>query len=256
MVEILSPRVVVAAGATESPPLLRRSGLGRHPQLGRNLAVHPAVSVAGFFDERVDATSGVLQSAGIDHFHESDGILVEATSAPPGMGSMVLPGAGRQLVRHLERSDHLVTLGAMIGDAPAGRVHGSRHSVVRYDLQPVDAGRLVKSIGIMGRILFAAGATEVLTGVRGHEQVRTVAELDEAATNARPSRLHVAAFHPTGTARMGADSQTHPVDETGRLRGAEGVWVADASIVPSCPEVNPQLTIMALALAVAERMQR
>jgi len=37
------------------------------------------------------------------------------------------------------------------------------------------------------------------------------------------------------------------------LRGAEGVWLADASVLPTCPEVNPQLTIMAMALAVACR---
>ena len=30
---IIAPRVVVAAGATETPPLLRRSGLGKHPSL-------------------------------------------------------------------------------------------------------------------------------------------------------------------------------------------------------------------------------
>lgn len=254
--EILSPRIIVAAGATESPPLLRRSGLGRHPQLGRNLAVHPAVSVAGFFDERVDATSGVLQSVGIDQFHESDRMLIEATSAPPGMGSMVLPGAGKNLVEHLERSDHLVTLGAMVGDAPAGRVFGARRSIVGYNLQPLDASRLVKSIAAMGQILLAAGATEVLTGVRGHEQVHDLAGLEEAVHHADPSRLHVAAFHPTGTARMGSDSHTHPVDGTGRLNGADGVWMVDASIVPSCPEVNPQITIMALALAVAEGVAR
>ena len=46
--------------------------------------------------------------------------------------------------------------------------------------------------------------------------------------------------------------QLCPVDETGRLRGVDGVWVADASILPSSPEVNPQLAIMALALGVAD----
>lgn len=55
---------------------------------------------------------------------------------------------------------------------------------------------------------------------------------------------------------MGSDSHTHPVDGTGRLNGADGVWMVDASIVPSCPEVNPQITIMALALAVAEGVAR
>jgi choline dehydrogenase-like flavoprotein len=69
-----------------------------------------------------------------------------------------------------------------------------------------------------------------------------------------PKSLHLAAFHPTGTAAAGADEQLHPVDEIGRLRGVAGVWVADASILPSSPEVNPQLSIMALALGVADEV--
>lgn len=249
--EILAPRVIVAAGATETPPLLRRSGLGRHPHLGRNLSVHPAVSVAGRFEETVDATNGVLQSAGIDEFHESDGILLEATSTPPGMGSMVPPGTGRALAGQLDTAAHLATVGAMIADQPSGRVLGARRSLIYYPLARHDGDRLVRAIGHAGRLLFAAGATEVLTGIAGHERVRTPDELDTALTEAEVRRLHVAAFHPTGTARMGADAQTCPVDERGQLRGVDGLWVADAAAVPSCPEVNPQMTIMALAQGVA-----
>jgi choline dehydrogenase-like flavoprotein len=43
-----------------------------------------------------------------------------------------------------------------------------------------------------------------------------------------------------------------PVDPDGRLRGADGVWVADGSVLPTCPEVNPQVSIMAMALAIAD----
>lgn len=250
--EILAPRVVVAAGATETPPLLRRSGLGGHPHLGRHLAVHPAVTVAGWFDERVEATKGVLQSVGVDELHEREGILVEATATPPGMGSMVLPGAGRPLARQLEEVDHLATLGAMVADrAAGGRVLGGRRTVLRYDLDAEAGARLVRAIAAMGRILFAAGARRVLTGVHGHAVAEDVAALDAAAAGALPARLHVAAFHPAGTARMGADAGTHPVDPAGRLRGVAGVHVADASVLPTCPEVNPQLTIMAMATAIA-----
>jgi choline dehydrogenase-like flavoprotein len=254
VLEVLAPRVVVAAGATETPPLLRRSRLGHHPLLGRNLAIHPAVSTAGRFDEPVDPTSGVLQSVGIDELHEAEGILIEATSTPPGMGSMVLPGVGAELVEELAASRHLALLGAMVADAPAGRVLGSRAPFIRYTLTPADGRKLVRALGAMGRLLLSAGATEVLTGIGGHERAHTQSELDDALAQADPRRLHVAAFHPTGTARIGADPQTAPVDQLGRLRGVEGVWVADASVLPSCPEVNPQVTIMALALSIASNL--
>ncbi|MFE7916463.1 GMC oxidoreductase, partial [Streptomyces sp. NPDC057398] len=58
--------------------------------------------------------------------------------------------------------------------------------------------------------------------------------------------------HPTGTAALGADGGRAPVRPDGRLRGTEGVLVADACLLPTSPGVNPQVTIMALAHAVAE----
>jgi choline dehydrogenase-like flavoprotein len=249
---IRTPCVVVAAGATETPPLLRRSGLGGHPHIGRNLSIHPALAVLGRFPEPVRAWDGVLQSAGIEEFHERDRILIEATSAPFGMGWTTLPGVGRRLLRELEDVDGIASLGAMIGDRAAGRVLGRRLASVRYNLHREDAARLLRALGVMGRALFAAGAHELLTGIHGAEVVRSEEALHEAVGAADPRRLHLAAFHPTGTARAGADPERFPVDTTGRLREVAGVWVADASILPSCPEVNPQITIMALALAVSE----
>jgi choline dehydrogenase-like flavoprotein len=248
--------VVVAAGATETPPLLRRSGLGDHRMLGRNLALHPALSVAGRFEEPVVAWRGVLQSAAVEEFHDEDGLLVEATSAPPGMGSMLLPGFGAELVKELEDADHLATLGAMVADQPSGRVIGRRRALTVYVLSRDDGRRLIKAIGVMGRVMFAAGAIEVTTGIPGHMRVRDEAGLEEALGAADPRSLHLAAFHPVGTAAAGADPAIHPVDEHGALRGSERVWVTDASVLPTCPTVNPQVTVMAMALAIADCVVR
>ncbi|TDE32695.1 FAD-binding protein [Actinomadura sp. 6K520] len=253
--EILAPRIVVAAGTTRTPLLLRRSGLGGHPRLGRGMAVHPATNLAGRFAEPVVSWSGVMQSVGIEELH-ADGILIEATATPPGMSSFPLPGLGRELRRELAGADRLAVLGAMIADAPSGRVHGARHrALIRYDLAREDAARLRRALVAMGRVLFAAGAEEVLTGLARKPVVRDEAELTRAVAMAAPADLHLAAFHPTGTAKLGADGARAPVDPAGRLRGVRGVHVADASVLPSCPGVNPQLTIMAMALAVAEGIE-
>lgn len=103
----------------------------------------------------------------------------------------------------------------------------------------------------MGRVMFAAGAEEVLTGFPRDPVAHDVDELDAACSRVDRHGLHVAAFHPTGTAAAGSDPERHPVDRDGRLRGIDGLWVADASVLPTCPEVNPQVTIMAIALAIA-----
>jgi choline dehydrogenase-like flavoprotein len=200
------------------------------------------------------AWEGVLQSASIEEFHDREGILVEATSTPPGMGSMVLPGHGRALLGELRAADHLATLGAMVADRPSGRVYGSRRAVLRYDLSSHDGRRLQRAVEIMGKALFAAGAVEVLTGIRTAPVVRDADELATAVSRARARDLHLAAFHPTGTARMGKDAERAVVRPDGRLRGASGVWIADGSVLPSCPEVNPQVSIMAMSLAIADEL--
>ncbi|MCV6971934.1 GMC family oxidoreductase [Mycobacterium bohemicum] len=253
--DVLADTVIVAAGATETPGLLRRSGFGAHPRLGRNLALHPATMLAGRFDEDVIAWHGVLQSAAVDELHASHGVLIEATSTPPGMGSMVYPGYGAELLGWLDRATHVATFGAMVADRGAGSVSSVRgETVIRYNIAREDAAKLVVAIEAMGRLLFAAGAVEVLTGFPGATTVTSMPALQDALGRCDPKTLHLAAFHPTGTAAAGVDAQRCPVDETGRLRGAQGVWVADASILPSCPEVNPQVSIMALALGVADEV--
>ena len=253
--DILADTVVVAAGATETPGLLRRSGFGVHPRLGRNLAVHPATILAGRFDEDVVAWHGVLQSAAVHEFHESHGVLIEATSTPPGMGSMVFPGYGAELLGWLDRAPQVATFGAMVADRGVGSVSSVRgETLVRYRLARADAAKLMVAMEAMGRLLFAAGAVEVLTGLPGAATVTSMPALRDALGRSDARSLHLAAFHPTGTAAAGADEQLCPVDETGRLRGVGGVWVADASILPSCPEVNPQLSIMAMALGVADEV--
>ena len=54
-------------------------------------------------------------------------------------------------------------------------------------------------------------------------------------------------FHPTGTCAIGA-----VVDESGRVYGYEQLIVADASIMPTIPRVNTNLTTAAIAEKLAE----
>ncbi len=243
--------MVVAAGAIPTPPLLRRSGLGRHPRLGRNLSIHPATGITAGFEQEVVPWSGVMQSVGIEELHESEGVLIEATGSPPGMGAISAPGYGTHLLGRLNRAPNRAMIGAMIADEPSGRVFGSRAPLVSYRLAKADERRLAVAIEAMARVMLAAGAKDVELG-GGAPAVGSEAELEAAMQRLDVRRLRLAGFHPSGTAAAGSDSARHPVDPQGRLRGVEGVWVADGSILPSCPGVNPQISIMAIAAGVGE----
>jgi choline dehydrogenase len=57
-------------------------------------------------------------------------------------------------------------------------------------------------------------------------------------------------YHPCGTAPMGPEGDpSAAVDGRGHARGVSGLWVADASIMPTVPHANTNLT----ALMIGER---
>ena len=67
-----------------------------------------------------------------------------------------------------------------------------------------------------------------------------------------PADLRLEAFHPMSTARMSADPAVGVTDPFGVVRGVDGLYVADAGLLPSSVGVNPMMTIIACSLRVAE----
>ena len=63
-------------------------------------------------------------------------------------------------------------------------------------------------------------------------------------------------WHEVGTARFGADPNTSVVDPDCQVHGIRGLFVVDASVLPSAGAVNTALTIMALALRAGETIAR
>jgi choline dehydrogenase-like flavoprotein len=61
-------------------------------------------------------------------------------------------------------------------------------------------------------------------------------------------------WHEVGTARLGADPATSVVDPNCQVHGIKGLYVVDASVLPSAGAVNTGLTIIALALRAADHI--
>lgn len=51
---------------------------------------------------------------------------------------------------------------------------------------------------------------------------------------------------------MGSDPRSSVTDSWGRVHGVPWLRVADSSLFPRCSEINPYITVMALADRVAE----
>ena len=62
-------------------------------------------------------------------------------------------------------------------------------------------------------------------------------------------------YHPTSTCRMGCDPDS-VVDPELRVRGIAGIWVADASIMPSVPRGHPNAVVAMIAHRAADKIIR
>jgi choline dehydrogenase-like flavoprotein len=240
---VTAPVVVVAAGAVHTPLLLARSGLGRSPQLGRNLTVHPATAVWATFDEEVDMSRGVPQSYYVDEF-AAEGFVFEGIAGPPDYLAMSVPFMGDRHRELMLAHRHVAQCGLMVSDTSRGRVtQVLRRPVIRYDLNAADTRTFARGLERLAELFRAAGAREVVLPTARPDRLPT-----------RASELKLMAFHPLGTARAHADPAQGVVDAGLRLHGARGVHVADGSVVPGPLGVNPQITIMALASRLAGRL--
>lgn len=249
---------VLSAGAIFTPALLARQHLGRSSdQLGRNLVIHPAAGTTARFDEPLNAWRGTMQSYYVDE-KLSDGVLLEATFPPPGLGYSAgsLPGwgPGKEL---FALYPHMASIGSVIGDAGVGRVRplGRNNVSIQYSLTRDDAAKVVEGIAMSAEIFFAAGAKEVYPMLPGLEVISSAAEVRHVREGRwRPGDLHLSAYHPMGSVRMGADPSSSVVNSYGRVWDVPDLFVFDASVLPSSCHVNPQITIMAMVARMATRL--
>ncbi|MFL5781491.1 MAG: GMC family oxidoreductase N-terminal domain-containing protein [Thermoleophilaceae bacterium] len=242
--------VVLAGGALGTPELLLRQGLNGH--VGRHLHVQPACWVGARYPFEVNGWDGVMQSWRVDQWLDR-GLFLEATFTPLAFGAHWLRGAGEVWKERVADYGRVGIIGVHLTDRSEGRVRVDRKGRLRlgYSLTREDAARLRFGIARACEIHFAAGAEEAYPQLGGIDTLgpRGVRGLEEGLFS--PSALRLEAFHPMGTARMGDDAGKSVVDTDGGVRGLPGLYVADASVLPSALGANPMLTIMACARRIA-----
>lgn len=255
-ITIRAPHVVIAAGGVESPALLLRSGIGG-PAVGKNLRLHPAWIVTGVYDEPVEAWHGQIQSAvSFDLAHAVDGVgfLVESLALAPGSwaahSAFLNPAAHRE---NLLKLRYFATWHGVSHDHGSGEVYLDEEgrAAIHWDLDDdVDYRVGLLAHTELAQMHHDAGANEIFTFQWKDIRWRRGEEFSAflAALAAVP-REDLTAFsaHQMGSCRMGASPQTSVADGWGQLHDVKGVWIGDASAMPTAPGVNPMITLMALA---------
>ncbi len=258
--------VTLCGGAINTPGLLLRSGIGAPERVravgarvvaelagvGENLMDHPftwlwAVPEPGVCD--LDARSvqiGLRYTAAGSAERDDMQLLavlpVDLTATPElarraGADRVVMLGAGLQRPRTRGR----VTWPA--ATAPP-RIQ------LRLADEPHDVDRLADGLRLAWRVAHSPQMAPHLRSVA----LLAGPTLDDPARLARYATEHLMTFkHPAGTARMGpAGDPGAVVDAECRVHGVAGLRVADASIMPTIPRANTNLTCIMIGERVAD----
>lgn len=257
-VRVHCKRVVVSGGAMYSPMILQRSGIGRRSgALGKNLTLHPSFRVIARFKDPVRGWEGALQSATCRHF-EHEGMVFNSVFVPNGILAATMPGFGKSHAKLREQIDHLAIFGGMIHDAGGGavwKVPFRREPFLTYRMNAKDRALIPVLLRRMASIFFAAGAEEVFLPVFGLDGV-SKDKLDSVdLEHVHGRQIESSSQHPLGTCHMGSSPDRSVVDPNGKVWDTDNVYVADGSILPTSLGVNPQWTIMAMAMRIAQRLK-
>jgi choline dehydrogenase-like flavoprotein len=253
-------RVVVAGGAVGSSALLLRSGLGAAlPHLGRAFTVHPAFILVAEHEREITNDVGHPKSFYVDRAVE-EGFILETCMYFPFVTAKNLTGFGPEheaLMRAFPRLQMILVL-ACDKAVPGNRVTVDRNGspVVHYVFTPEVMESMAAATRAAARIFFAAGAERVHAPTAEPTLIEKGESHDlESRIDARhflPGRVSVSAAHLMGGCGMGRGAADSVTDSWGRVHGHPWLRVADSALFPDSIEINPYLTIMALADRVAE----
>jgi choline dehydrogenase len=278
--------VVLAAGAIGTPQLLQLSGIGPAadladlgigvridaPEVGANLQDHP-VAVSVYRTRGVDTMRraeslssmlrylllrrGMLASNGIE-------ALAFARSTPdlvaPDIELMTAPLEWRNQALAPPVVDAVSIASAVVAPRSRGRL-------VLRSAEPGDAPRI--DLGLLSDP-DGADRRALLAGLRWARRVAAMAPLaDYIVEELKPGNAFQnddalferacedlqTVYHPSCTCRMGSDPRS-VVDPQLRVRGADGLWIADASVMPTVPRGHPNSVVAMIAQRAGEWIER
>jgi choline dehydrogenase-like flavoprotein len=255
-INVRARKYVLSAGSVSSSYLLLRSGAGRGLPVGKGFSCNMGAPLTADFDGKPLNSYDGLQ---ISHFGipSEPGFVFETWFNPPVSQALNMPGWFEQHFENMERYDHLMAVGVLVGTASNGRIVRALTGGPGVDFRPrqKDLATLARGLKLLGELLFDAGAARVMVNSWGYDEFTSADQLgaiDRIAAD--PDHISLGTGHPQGGNAISCDPKRGVVGPDFKVHGYDDLYVCDASVFPSSLTVNPQLTVMSLAHYAARRI--
>jgi choline dehydrogenase-like flavoprotein len=242
--EIGAQTVFIAGGAVQTPALLRRSGITRN--VGNTLGFHPMVKVVACFAEEVNLPGELEPVHQVKEFDPRFSLGCSMSKRPALALAMVEQPAWLAEIDSNWRHMAIYYAQTTGGRAVVRTLPGFRDPLVRVRHDPQDMRDLAQGLRALCRCLFAAGALAVYPSLAGCPVLRSESDLDTLPEELPPG-ANVTALHLFASCPMGENASRCATDSFGKVHGADGLHVADASLLCGPTVVNPQGSVMAVA---------
>ena len=260
-------QIIVSSGAVASPQLLLLSGVGPAQQLqnlgisvvhdlpgvGKNLRDHPsAAAIYQATGEKPDVQAPVIQ-VGLRYTVEGSNLRNDMQLSPMLMTSEHRP-AQIQIDDDLNYVGMSASLQLALGQGELTLQSTDPHEQpflnYNYYQEEEDLRRMREAIRLGVRM----AAHSAYSGIMLERIMPTDDELaDDEALNDWLRRNSGTSHHISGTCKMGPDSDPLTVvDQYLRVKGIEGLRVADASVMPDCIRANTNATTIMIGERCAD----
>ena len=227
-------KVILCGGAFGTTRMMMMSGFqSKLPALGKNFATHPQFMWLGFQNEPVDAHKGMFQSvASKDPSFRAQGFKLENVFAPPISIAMLMNETGAEHQRLMKQYRHIQCIEVAVRDENAGVIKCDNKGKITVEkkLTDQDKTRRDKGLQVIENILTTSGAKEI-------------------CKSNFPVGLHL-----MGGCVMGTDASKSVVNPEFQVHGEQTLYIADSSIYPNAPGINPGLTIKSLGHRLAMQL--
>ncbi len=243
--EISVEKIFVACGTTQTPALLRRSGIKHN--VGNTLRFHPMTKVVACFPEEVNLPGQLDPVHQIKEFDPRFSMGCSNSSRPAlAMTMMDNPERLAEVDRNW-RNMAIYYAQTTGGRGTVRNLTGFYDPLVRLQCDPSDMRDLGEGVRKLSECLFASGAIALYPTISGCAALQSEADLDQIPLELPVDRTSFMTFHMFSTCSMGQDRSRCATDSFGKVYGMDGIYIADSSLLCGPTVVNPQGTVMAIA---------